>query len=459
MKRTVIVITVVTALTISTARPDAQGDAQDDILRTWLAAVAQHRPGNADAAASLAAQWTAGDLERLLPGLLFYLEQVRAAESRNQANATCASCAVSKEERERLLRESKPRVAKPQQVLISSFPHPDRLNALLQRAVSLHSDAAMLFPKNAGRLKVDLPGRPSTNVLRAPREVVQSSDGQYLGTAPAVPHWHMARALLHFTLPEPGLDASARRWYLATSTYLAATSELAEVSPHFEVMRALFPDDATVMFDLGWLAESHSTPWLQTHLRALVDAAARRFGVRPGPGLCNRIVCDASRNPYGIKNERASLIDAERFFARAVALNPDMAEAHVRLAFTRTRLGRHAEAEAALGKLAASEDPLVNFYSALVHGMALEALDRLDEAAGAYQTALDMFPAAQSVNLTMSALQQKRGDTILATQYAQRGIDPPPNQTAEFDPMIPYRIGRGRHVREAWAAYYAALPR
>ena len=47
MKAAVLVVAVVAAWTISAAQPEAHGDAQDDILRSWLAAGAQHRPGNA----------------------------------------------------------------------------------------------------------------------------------------------------------------------------------------------------------------------------------------------------------------------------------------------------------------------------------------------------------------------------------------------------------------------------
>jgi len=450
----VISVTLVAALTIGAAQPRAQGVSENDLLRTWLSAVVQHRPGQADAAASLVAQWSAADVERLLPGLFFYLDQVRRTEFKNRDVPTCNTCAISRDERERLLRLTKPRVSRTYQAMIVSFPHPDRLNDLLLLAVSLHSDAAMLFPKNAGRVASGTPA-PSTNVLGAPRGEVNTSDGQYLGLTPILPHWHLARALLHFMLPEPALDASARRWYHASSTYLAATSDGAQLPAHFEVMRSLFPDDATVMFDLGWLAESHSTPKLQVHLRTVIDTISRQPG---GRGVfCARIACDADRNPYGIKDERGSLIDAARYFARAVQLDPFLTEAHVRLAYVQTRLGRHTDAEATLRALPPSADPLVNFYAALVQGMTFESLDRLEAAASAYQKALDLFPRAQSANLSMSAVHLKRGDTKSASMYAQRGIAPSANAATEFDPMIPYRLGRGRHVLEAWAAYYAAL--
>jgi tetratricopeptide (TPR) repeat protein len=453
MRAGLVVIVAFAALSVSAAQPLAQGKSEDDQLRLWLAAVAQHRPGDADAAAAVVAQWSAADIERLLPDLFFYLDGVRRTERRNQPEAQ-----FSKDERDRLLRVIGPRVPRPRAVLISSFPHPDRLNDLLLRAVSLHSDAAMLFPKETG---LPLPGTPppATNVLGAHRQEVQSADGQYVGATPVAPHWYLARALLHFTLPEPAVDAHAKRWYLAASTYLAATSEAAHIVPHFAAMRALFPDDVIVMFDLGWLAETHSTPRLQTHLRALLDAASRQAGMSGGRSLCGFIYCDAGRNPYGIKNERDSLLDAERYFARAVTLDPTLTEAHVRLAQVLTRLGRADEADSILRKLPPPEDPFVGFYAGLVQGRTLEALDKLDEAGEAYRRALSLFPSAQSANLSMSALEQRRGDTPAAALYAQRAVDPALSADAATDPMTVYHFGRGRHVREAWTAYYRTLER
>jgi tetratricopeptide (TPR) repeat protein len=447
-------VALVSALTIGAAQPRAQVVSDGDLLRTWLSAVVQHRPGQADAAASLVAQWSASDVERLLPGLFRYLNLVRREEFKNRNNPTCGTCAVSRDERERLLRVTGPRVSRSEQVSIDSLPRPDQLNELLLRAVTLHSDAAMFFPKNAGRVANGTPA-PSTNVLGAPRSEVNSSDGQYLGLMPIVPHWHVARALLQFVLPEPALDAHVRRWYLAASTYLAVTSDGAQLPGHFDAMRSLFPDDATVMFDLGWLAEWHSMPRSQVHLRTIVEVASRQAGSRGV--FCARVSCDTAGNPYGIKDERGSLIDAERYFARAVQLDPSLTEAFVRLAYIQVRRGRHADAEATLRTAPLSTDRLVTFYAALMAGMTFEGLDRLDEAADAYQKALDLFPNAQSANLSMSALEHRRGDAAAAATYAQRAVDPPLNADAAADPMSAYWQGPGRHALDAWAAYYVSL--
>ena len=245
----------------------------EDALRTWLAAVTQHRPGEADASAALAASWTGADLERLLPALVSYLTTVRGQETWNQSRVSCDSCQESRDERDRLLVETRSRVGKADRTLVLNLASPQRLNDLIQRAVILHADAVMRIPRNPAR---PVRNTSTTNVLRAPRQVVTTDDGKYIGAAADSPHWFMARALLEFVTPDPSLDAHTRRWYLAAGAYMAAASDFAQLWPHLQKISALYPRDAEVAFDLGWRAEANSTSQVQAHLKALLDAATDR---------------------------------------------------------------------------------------------------------------------------------------------------------------------------------------
>jgi len=299
----------------------------------------------------------------------------------------------------------------------------------------------------------------STNVLKAYGQTMRTADSQYVDSAPKAPHWHMARALLHFMTPEPTQDPATRRWYLAASAFLAATGDFANLSTHLDAAQTLFPDEAMVAFDLGWRSEAHATSLLQNDKRALVEAAEQRLSgrkdVRRATVLCNLryIPCDSRNNPFGIKSVRNSLTDAERFFTRAVTLDPRMSEAHVRLAYVRALLGRYAEAEAVLKNMPLAGDVEVTYYAAIVWGLTLDGLNRLDEAAAAYEQALTLFPYAQSANLAMSVVQRKRGDTFGSVELAKRAIAP---ELVAADPFKRYRYGRGRNVADAWAAVYAS---
>jgi tetratricopeptide (TPR) repeat protein len=379
---------------------------------------------------------------------------------------SCSVCKVSKVERDRLLRETRGDTSSTERELIRILPKPDRLNNLILRGAILHADAEMFFPRRSSAREAPIPAvnyfsAPTRfrNFLRAPAEIMRSVDGQYVGSETGAPHWFMARALLQFITPEPALDANTRRWYLAVTAFLAARADFANLLPHLDATEALFPDDAVMAFDRGWQSEAHATPLMQAHARALTQAVEERSN-RTSAFLCRvtAMYCDSEGNPYGVKNERASLVDAERHFARAIKLDPGMTEAHIRLAHVRTLLGRAAEAEAALRDLPPSNDEVLTFYAALVHGNALDALNRLDEAAAAYQRALTLFPDAGSANLAMSVVQQKRGDTSSSIAFAKRATQWA-DRARNVDPFSRYRTGRGRALNEAWDAFYREAER
>jgi tetratricopeptide (TPR) repeat protein len=196
-------------------------------------------------------------------------------------------------------------------------------------------------------------------------------------------------------------------------------------------------------------------------VRALLAAALGQGPAAPARftgRFCGLIVpCDKDKNPYGIKSERESLADAERHFTRAIALDAQMTEAYVRLAHVRARLGRHDDALAVLSKLPPSGDDNVAFYAALIEGKALEGLGRLDEALAAYQRGRDLFPDAQSANIALSGVEQRRGEASRAVAFARRAVDPHDDERQSLDPFAAYIFGRGRSSAGAWEAFISAL--
>jgi len=232
---------------------------------------------------------------------------------------------VSSDERKRLLDETQSEISTMEEKLIRDLPRPDRLNNLILRGAILHADAEMFFRRRTSAPEATTPSatfsrRPTTwSILRAPEEIVSSADGQYVGSATGAPHWYLARALLQFITPEPALDHDTRRWYLAVTAFLAARMDFANLPTHLDATEALFPDDPVLAFDRGWQSEAYATHLLQAHARALVQAAAAKLNRRPRLLCATRaIFCDSDGNPYGIKSERQSLVDAERRFAGAV---------------------------------------------------------------------------------------------------------------------------------------------
>ena len=133
-----------------------------------------------------------------------------------------------------------------------------------------------------------------------------------------------------------------------------------------------------------------------------------------------------------------------------------MTEAYVRLARVLSLLGRHAEADKTLSALPRSGDATVIFYAALIEGTVLEALDRLDEAAAAYDRARALFPTSVSANLASSALAARRGDTAAAVTHVQHAAAHRKDED-RADPFAVYSYGRGRDVQDVWAALLARL--
>lgn len=126
----------------------------------------------------------------------------------------------------------------------------------------------------------------------------------------------------------------------------------------------------------------------------------------------------------------------------AAARFPETAgEARVRTAYFLHRLGRDAEALAALdasGTLDANTDSLLAYLAPLMRGRVLESLDRFDEARTAYESARQVFPEAQSPRVSLMRLAVRAGDRPAAERLAaeiQRA------SADAFDPWWIYWMG------------------
>ena len=103
-------------------------------------------------------------------------------------------------------------------------------------------------------------------------------------------------------------------------------------------------------------------------------------------------------------------------YQQAVAFESTRAEATVRVARLLVESNRPSEAIAALDKSEDSwtSEAVVIYWSRLVRGKALAALDRTDEAIRAYVSALEIIPSAQSPRMGIMALEARRGRSAVA---------------------------------------------
>jgi len=116
---------------------------------------------------------------------------------------------------------------------------------------------------------------------------------------------------------------------------------------------------------------------------------------------------------------------ARQALAAAIAADPSLCEAHLRLGRVAWRLGDEAQARSALGAvLACTHTRPEAFLAHLFLGRVHEDAGRLDEAARSYEAALALEVNSQSARLALSHLRLRRGDATTARAEAERALRP-----------------------------------
>jgi tetratricopeptide (TPR) repeat protein len=148
---------------------------------------------------------------------------------------------------------------------------------------------------------------------------------------------------------------------------------------------------------------------------------------------------DATRNALALLSQQR-LEEARREFERALAVNPLLITARVGLGEVHLRRGEPAQAEAEF-RTAAQQHP-GSFNAQYHHGLALQLLDRVTEAIGAYLRALRIQPSDFDANLNIATAYLQADEPEQALIYARRAV--------QID-------GRAAAARTNLGAVYAAL--
>ncbi len=136
-------------------------------------------------------------------------------------------------------------------------------------------------------------------------------------------------------------------------------------------------------------------------------------------------------------------LDLERrvleLYDAAAAFPAARFEARLRAAHVLFRAQRYGEGLAILEAAGVvPEDPALRYYRHLLRGQLLQGLDRLDDAAAAFEAALEAWPGAQSARVALLSLQVHRGQADAAAAVAESVLVAP--DTAA-DPWWVYFLG------------------
>ncbi|HET7695169.1 MAG TPA: tetratricopeptide repeat protein [Vicinamibacterales bacterium] len=327
----------------------------------------------------------------------------------------------------------------------------------LKRAVLLHSDVAVARESIPPSPLPSLPPVPaSQSPLLSTRRMTVSRDGEVLGQIESDWNWPFVRSLVGRIHDAAPADPFVGDWYHATLAFLFERRVYAEAAVHLANAAKLVPDDPRLLFDRAVYAEIQGMPTNQVLMRNVDTVAIRRWRESGRfPSSANAATRAAAGLDIPPKAEADA--EAERLFRRALAVDPQYAEARLRLARVLIERRRHDEAlvharTALSGALA--ED--LAFLARLFAGRAEQALGRLREAANEIDEALRLYPQAQSALLAKSQVALLRGDVTGA--IAPIGLLPrdPSSAIPSLDPWLDYRLATGREWQRLYRALYAA---
>ena len=164
-------------------------------------------------------------------------------------------------------------------------------------------------------------------------------------------------------------------------------------------------------------------------------------------------------DPQGRSVNRASdLSAAEKYYQRALARRPDLAEARLRVARVARQMGQLDEAHRGLTALLAEEIPIaVRAYAHLFLGEIEERQSRADRAVEHYRLAVSALPSLQPAYLSLSLALYETGRVQEASQAAREGLAGTVN--GEIDGWYGYHCRDLHGYRMAMDALWAELRR
>ena len=235
-------------------------------------------------------------------------------------------------------------------------------------------------------------------------------------------HWGLASLLAAALAKEPADAPIARAWYRAIGALYQQWADLGQLGGHLSAGAALFPDDAVLLLYKGTLHQGYADARVQTYVSTFNGQLGR-------PNLFPRTL--------SIGSPDTELGIAERSLRQALAIDPSLVEARIRLAHVLHARGKSTEARVFARQ--ALEVPLggfLEYYGAMVLGRIEARSGRLAEAREAFARAAALYPDAQSAQVALSHVALLEGRAAEGLERVARALGSQPQ--ASMDPWAWY---------------------
>lgn len=233
--------------------------------------------------------------------------------------------------------------------------------------------------------------------------------------------------------PDPRIERRAQASQLITLLsiwLLQLRGDLAPIQAPLARAQQRFPEDPMVALALGSLHEASAAP------NALVEASAGRQG--------NLEKWRQEERAYRLEQALAA-------YRQAVALDPTLAEGHLRLGHVLLLTGKAVEADASFARASAeTADKRWRYLAEMLRADAGDALGDRAAARRHYQAALEAWPDAQSPVLALSRIEASEGDWPAA--QARLTTLAPRNGGRAEDPWWAYGFGQAWRIDAGLAA-------
>jgi hypothetical protein len=248
-------------------------------------------------------------------------------------------------------------------------------------------------------------------------------------------HETAAWSIAHMLKDNPAHRAVARRWYEAFAE--AAQAEYRLVDALDWAQRGLedFPDSGDLLLVVGSIEELLAVQAAQGTPPPAQEAFAASNIRRDRSELVQR------------RAVREHLEKARRAFRAALAADPTLPAAHLRLGRVAWKLGDTADARAELQAALAGGSGSRTFLARLFLGRVDEDAGLLAEAAASYEAAVAIDARCQSARLALSHVRLRQGDEASARREVEEALRPA-SWRLRPDPFWIYPLGPSLGVEE-----------